>query len=160
MASFLRSERYFLPTATNHQTQLSLPVSLKSFLHTFSHGELWWPHVCYLQTSLPPTVFSLGRHTQRQILVWKEEVQKAGPTKWHSGSAVVEERGTLWDKTGRARSLRPGRAALNNLPLQPPTEEIRAGVNTQERGVAGLFVFIFQDSVSSYKIHTHTNSIQ
>lgn len=31
----------------------------------------------YLQSSLPPTVFSPGRHTQTD-LVWKEEVLKAG----------------------------------------------------------------------------------
>lgn len=49
----------------------------------------------YLQTYLPPTVFSPRWDTQT-ALVWKEEVLKAGQPKWYSGSAAAQNCGTVW----------------------------------------------------------------
>lgn len=49
----------------------------------------------YLQTYLPPTVFSARWDTQT-ALVWKEEVLKAGQPKWYSGSAAAQNCGTVW----------------------------------------------------------------
>lgn len=80
------TETNFIPTAANHQTQSSPPASLSDFPWSCPAAKnlscLWdqsavLTTLLYLQSSLPPTVFSPGRHTQTD-LVWKEEVLKAG----------------------------------------------------------------------------------